>query len=93
MTNWSVYLLECADHSLYCGVTTDLEARLQKHNQGTASRYTRSRRPVTLAAVRHNLDKSAAFKLEYRIKQMPAGRKIAALKQIKMQADGSTTSG
>lgn len=81
MTAWSVYILECADNSLYCGVTTDLEARLQKHNQGKASRYTRSRRPVNLAAVRENLAKSAAFKLEYRIKQLPAGRKIAALKQ------------
>ncbi len=81
MAAWSVYLLECADQSLYCGVTTDLEARLVKHNQGTASRYTRSRRPVILAAVRENLEKSAAFKLEYRIKQLPAGQKIAALKK------------
>lgn len=79
MTTWSVYLLECADKSLYCGVTIDLEARLLKHNQGTASRYTRSRRPVTLAAVRENLEKSAAFKLEYRIKQLPSDRKISAL--------------
>jgi putative endonuclease len=83
MTAWSVYLLECADQSLYCGVTTDLEARLVKHNQGTASRYTRSRRPVTLAAVRENLEKSAAFKLEYQIKQLPAGRKVATLKESK----------
>ncbi|MCF8075367.1 MAG: GIY-YIG nuclease family protein [Desulfotignum sp.] len=81
MAVWSVYLLECADQSLYCGVTTDLEARLVKHNQGTASRYTRSRRPVTLAAVRNNLEKSAAFKLEYRIKQLPAGQKIVALEK------------
>jgi putative endonuclease len=81
MAPWSVYLLECADRSLYCGVTTDLKVRLEKHNQGTASRYTRSRRPVTLAAVRNNLEKSAAFKLEYRIKQLPAGQKIAALKK------------
>ncbi len=81
MTAWSVYLLECADQSLYCGVTTDLEARLLKHNQGTASRYTRSRRPVVLAAARDNLEKAAAFKLEYRIKQLPAGQKVAALKK------------
>jgi putative endonuclease len=79
MAAWSVYLLECADQSLYCGVTIDLESRLLKHNQGTASRYTRARRPVTLAAVRENLEKSAAFKLEYQIKQLPADRKIAAL--------------
>ncbi|WP_024333981.1 GIY-YIG nuclease family protein [Desulfotignum balticum] len=82
MAVWSVYLLECADQSLYCGVTTDLEARLVKHNQGTASRYTRSRRPVTLAAVRENLEKSAAFKLEYQIKQLPASQKITALKKL-----------
>ena len=81
MTAWSVYLLECADNSLYCGVTTDLDTRLLKHNQGTASRYTRARRPVTLAAVRENMEKSAAFKLEYQIKQLPAPRKIAALKK------------
>ncbi len=79
MAVWSVYLLECADKSLYCGVTTDLDTRLLKHNQGTASRYTRARRPVILAAVRENLEKSAAFKLEYQIKQLPAGKKIAAL--------------
>jgi putative endonuclease len=84
MAAWSVYLLECADRSLYCGVTTDLEARLLKHNQGTASRYTRARRPVALAAVRDNLEKSAAFKLEYRIKQLPAGRKIAVLKKSQL---------
>lgn len=81
MTAWSVYLLECADQSLYCGVTTDLDTRLHKHNQGTASRYTRARRPVTLAAVRENLEKSAAFKLEYRIKRLRADKKIAALKK------------
>ncbi len=79
MAAWSVYLLECADKSLYCGVTTDIDTRLLKHNQGKASRYTRARRPVTLAAVRENLGKSAAFKLEYQIKQLPAGRKISAL--------------
>jgi putative endonuclease len=91
MAAWSVYLLECADHSLYCGVTTDLEARLQKHNQGTASRYTRARRPVALAAVRENLEKSAAFKLEYRIKQLPAARKIAALNSQEIGADISAS--
>ena len=84
MAAWSVYLVECADKSLYCGVTIDLDTRLLKHNQGTASRYTRSRRPVTLAAVRENLEKAAAFKLEYRIKQLPADRKIAALKKLQV---------
>lgn len=79
LKNWIVYLLRCADNSLYCGVTTDLEQRISKHNSGTASKYTRSRRPVRLAAARENLNKQEAFRLEYRIKQMPAGKKIAML--------------
>lgn len=45
---WFVYILECRDGSLYTGVTNNLERRQHQHNEGTASRYTRSRRPVTL---------------------------------------------
>ncbi|MFO7816831.1 MAG: GIY-YIG nuclease family protein [Thermodesulfobacteriota bacterium] len=77
--NWQTYLLKCSDGTLYCGVTNDLERRLEKHNQGTASRYTRTRLPVELAAVRNDLTKSEAFKLEYYIKKLPAARKIKAL--------------
>jgi len=82
LNSWSVYLLKCADNSLYCGVTTDIEARLFKHNQGTASKYTRTRLPVELALVKKNLIKSEAFKLEYKIKKMPTDKKIAALKDL-----------
>src|SRR5918994_3202318 len=46
-----VYLLRCADDSLYCGWTTDVERRLAAHRAATASRYTRSRSPIELAAV------------------------------------------
>lgn len=45
---WFVYILECNDGSFYTGVTNDIERRQQQHNDGTASRYTRSRRPVML---------------------------------------------
>ena len=45
---WFVYMVECRDGSLYTGITNDLERRVQQHNEGTASRYTRSRRPVVL---------------------------------------------
>jgi predicted GIY-YIG superfamily endonuclease len=44
---WYVYLLRCGDGSLYTGVTNDPERRCRQHNAGTASRYTRSRRPVS----------------------------------------------
>lgn len=78
---WLVYLLKCADHSLYCGVTNDLEARLLKHNNGVASKYTRSRLPVEVVAARKDLTKSDAFKLEYQIKKLSAAQKISALKE------------
>ena len=79
MKNWQVYLLRCSDSSLYCGVTNNLENRLLKHNEGTASKYTRSRLPIELVAVRKGLTKSKAFKIEYQIKQLPAQKKISAL--------------
>ena len=82
MKNWSVYLLKCSDNSHYCGVTNNLENRLQKHNRGTASKYTRSRLPVKIAEVRGNLTKIEAYKLEYQIKRLPAGKKIHSLKTI-----------
>ena len=80
MKDWSVYLLKCSDNSLYCGVTKDLENRLKKHNQGIASKYTRSRLPVEVAAVQQNLTKSEAYKIEYQIKKLPARMKISTLK-------------
>ena len=83
--NWLVHLLKCADHSLYCGVTKDLETRLFKHNEGIASKYTRSRLPVELVAVRKDLTKTQAFKLEYQIKKLPAGQKISALKNVNFE--------
>jgi len=78
--DWQTYLLRCSDGSLYCGVTRDIDSRLTKHNQGKASKYTRSRLPVELAAIRQNLSKSEAYRLEQYIKTLPAGKKISALK-------------
>ena len=72
----SVYLLSCADGSLYCGWTTDVERRLREHRAGTASRYTRSRRPLELAAVVPVVDRSAALREEARIKRLPREAKL-----------------
>ncbi len=77
---WQVYLLECADHTYYCGVTTDLCARIENHNNGSASRYTRSRRPVVCVAKSPFMDKSRAFSLEYRVKKLPRKKKILWVK-------------
>ena len=71
-----VYLLRCADDTLYCGWTTDVDRRLAAHRAGTASRYTRSRLPVELAAVLPVADRSAALREEARIKGLPRDAKL-----------------
>ncbi len=76
---WVAYLVRCSDNSLYCGISNDLKSRLLEHNSGKGAKYTRSRRPVELVGVSSRLTKSEALKLEYRIKQLPADRKITEL--------------
>ncbi|MCG8689177.1 MAG: GIY-YIG nuclease family protein [Desulfobacterales bacterium] len=73
---WLVYLLECSDKSLYCGVTNNIQTRLEKHNCGTASKYTRSRRPVSCVAKSPLLTKKEAFQLEYQTKRLSKKDKI-----------------
>jgi putative endonuclease len=77
--SWHVYLLTCADGTLYCGVTTDLARRLAEHNAGTASRCTRARLPVALAASAPCVDKGAALRLELAVKKRPRADKVAFL--------------
>ncbi len=76
---WAVYLVRCSDNSLYCGISNDLTSRLVEHNSGKGAKYTRSRRPVELAGIGHEMTKSEALKLEYRIKQFPAEKKLSKL--------------
>ena len=71
---WQVYLLRCADMSLYCGITTDIARRVSEHNAGAASRCTRARLPVTLAAAVPAPDKSAARRMELRVQKAPAAQ-------------------
>ncbi len=82
-----VYLLRCADDSLYCGWTTDVQRRLAEHSSGCASRYTRSRRPLELAVVVPVADRSAALREEARIKRLPRAAKVA-LVEAQARTDG-----
>ena len=70
-----VYLLRCADRTLYCGWSTDPERRLREHQAGTASRYTRARRPVELVWTLECSDRSEAMRREASIKRLSAGEK------------------
>ena len=74
---WYVYLLECADGTLYTGITTDPQRRLEQHNRGRAARYTRTRRPVRLLGSQAIEGRVAALKLEKRIKSWRPRRKRA----------------
>lgn len=73
---WFVYLLRCRDKTLYCGITKDMGKRLESHNKGIASRYTRSRLPVKRVAVSEAMPHGDALRLEIAVKKAPRGLKI-----------------
>src|SRR5919202_2080380 len=76
---WWVYVVRCADGTLYTGVATRLLARLREHNQDErrGARYTRGRRPVALYAACRCADRGAATRLEREVKRLPRARKDA----------------
>ena len=77
---WFVYMVRCADGSLYTGITKDVSRRCHQHNAGTASRYTRSRRPVELVYHEARPSRSSALKWEAAIKAMTRREKLAMIR-------------
>jgi len=73
---WYVYLLQCADKTIYCGITNNLDKRIKTHNTGKGARYTRGRLPVVLIRYFTCTNKSEALKLEHKIKQMSKKEKL-----------------
>jgi len=76
---WTVYLVRCADDSLYCGITTEVTRRVQAHNAGTGAKYTAGRRPVTLVYTEGGYTYSEALQREYHIKQLSKHAKEALI--------------
>jgi len=76
--SWSVYILKCADNSLYTGITTNVERRLYEHNSDNkkGARYTRARRPVNLIYQENYKNRSEASKREHVLKSMNRREKI-----------------
>ena len=75
--NWIVYILECCDKSLYCGITNDIERRLKQHSgelKGGA-KYTLSRRPCNLVYLEKSINRKEALIREFEIKQMSKSQK------------------
>jgi predicted GIY-YIG superfamily endonuclease len=86
-----VYILRCADGTLYTGIAKDLEQRLERHGKGTASKYTRCRLPVTLAWKRRVMSWSRALKEEHRIKSLTRAQKEELLSVIVVKKKRKTS--
>lgn len=77
MNEWYVYILRCADDSLYTGIARDLGARIALHNAGRGAKYTRGRGPVRVVYSERVASRSAALQREHAIKRLPAAAKRA----------------
>jgi len=78
---WFLYVLRCADETLYTGITTDLARRVAEHNSGRGARYTAGRRPVAPLAAWRFPDRGAAQQAEYRFRHLRRTRKLALIAQ------------
>lgn len=77
-----VYILRCADNTLYTGWTNNLAKRVTCHNKGKGAKYTRCRLPVDLVYFEILTDKSSALKREYEIKKLPRDKKIQLINKV-----------
>ena len=77
---WYLYILRCRDGSLYTGITTDVEKRLEAHQGGKGAKYTRGRGPLELVYREECGDHSAALKREAEIKALPREEKLKLIK-------------
>ena len=77
---WVVYLVLCNDGTLYCGISPDVERRLQQHNAGKGARYTCGRRPVRLVWFSPEVTKSEALRWETQIKKFSRYKKWLLIK-------------
>ena len=80
---WFVYMLRCADDSLYTGITTDVSHRCDQHNAGTASRYTRSRLPIRLVYEEVLTTRSLALKREAAMKTLSRMEKESLIQAVR----------
>jgi putative endonuclease len=75
MASWFVYIVRCADDTLYTGITTDVNRRVSEHNGKKAARYTRSRQPVKICYIEATRTRSDALKREAAIKKLSRAKK------------------
>ena len=78
---WYLYILRCGDGSLYTGITTDVEKRLEAHRGGKGAKYTRSRLPVSLAYYEEYETPREAQSREFHIKRLTREQKLALIRE------------
>lgn len=82
---WFIYIIKCADNTLYTGITTDLDRRLNEHNSSDKwAKYTKMRRPVEMVFSQACEDRSQASKLEYKIKKYTKQQKLTIIATKKL---------
>jgi len=80
--SWTVYILECADSSLYTGITTDLARRITEHETGKGARYTHGRGPFRIVHQELHENRAEASKREIIVKTMTRARKLALIQVV-----------
>ena len=84
---WYIYLLRCADGTLYTGITTNVARRLEEHNRGAGAKYTRRRTPVTVLFVEEAKDRSSASRRERDIKGLTRRGKLELVRAAALEPD------
>ena len=85
VNQWSVYIVQCSDGSLYTGISNDVPKRIKTHNSGKGAKYTRARLPVFLCYTIVCGDRSSAAKEEYRIKKLKRLDKLSLINVYKLK--------
>lgn len=79
---WFIYIVECSDKSLYCGITNNIARRIDQHNSGKGAKYIRGRRPVRLVYSEEAESMSKAMKRERQIKKMKRSQKLNLIENV-----------
>jgi putative endonuclease len=82
LQRWVVYIIACADRSLYTGITTDMSRRMEEHAAGSGAKYTKRRGPFALRYTERHATRSAALKREAAIKAMDRSAKLALIATV-----------
>jgi putative endonuclease len=81
--DWSIYIVECSTGDLYTGISKDVKARVDKHNQGKGAKFTKGRRPVKLVYSEQGLTHTQALRREFAIKGLKRVEKLEMIELVK----------